>query len=129
MPQPPRHQIERQLRALSDPLRLRILHLLQSGERCVCDLTTVLEIPQATASRHVSYLRKAGLVSQREHRAWNYYRLVPPAGAFHRKLLECLDAAAATLPELSADAKRARRLSDTGSRCQPRSSSEKRTRR
>lgn len=108
MPSPPRNQVDLQLRALADPIRLRILHLLQHGEFCVCDLMTILGAPQATTSRHLSYLRKAGLVSQRRHQSWNYYALTTPAGAFHRKLLECLTASVAAVPELRSDARRIR---------------------
>ncbi len=110
MPQLPRHQIDLQLRAVADPIRLRILHLLRRGEFCVCDLMAVLAVPQATASRHLSYLRRAGLVSQRKHQSWNYYALVPPDGAFHRKLLECLRASAAAVPDVGRDAARAKAL-------------------
>ena len=49
-------------RAFSDRTRLRILHLLRGGELCVCDLVEVLGVPQPKASRHLAYLRKAGLV-------------------------------------------------------------------
>jgi ArsR family transcriptional regulator len=64
-------------RALSDPTRLRILHLLQGGELCVCDLVDILDVPQPTASRHLAYLRKTGLVLTRKEGHWNYYRLAP----------------------------------------------------
>ena len=48
-------------RAFSDRTRLRILHLLRGGELCVCDLVKVLDVPQPKASRHLAYLRRAGL--------------------------------------------------------------------
>ena len=62
-------------RAFSDPIRLRILNLLQAGELCVCDLVDVLRLPQPTISRHLSYLRRASLVTARRERSWNYYAL------------------------------------------------------
>jgi len=49
--------------ALADPTRLRIIHLLGEGELCVCDLMKVLKEPQSKVSRHISYLRRAGLVA------------------------------------------------------------------
>ena len=49
-------------RAFSDRTRLRLLHLLRGGEGCVCDLVRVLGVPQPKVSRHLAYLRKAGLV-------------------------------------------------------------------
>ena len=46
-------------RVMGDPIRLRILHLLNAGELCVGDLVTVLDVPQPTASRHLAYLPHA----------------------------------------------------------------------
>lgn len=93
-------------RAFSDRTRLRILHLLCSGERCVCELVDVLGVPQPTASRHLSYLRRAGLVVARKDGLWSYYRLAPAANTFHEKLLECLATCFQDVPELGRDAKR-----------------------
>lgn len=82
--------IESIFRALSDRTRLRILNLLRDGELCVCDLVAVLDVPQPTASRHLAYLRKVGLVVARREGQWMHYQLTPAANGFHRKLLECL---------------------------------------
>jgi ArsR family transcriptional regulator len=98
--------VESVFRALSEPLRLRILHLLRGGELCVCDLVNVLDIPQPTASRHLAYLRKSGLVLARKDGLWHYYRLVPARSAFHKQVLECVAAAAAELPVLNQDTAR-----------------------
>lgn len=65
--------------ALSDPTRLRILALLADGEVCVCHLHASLEVPQPTASRHLAYLRKAGLVTARRDGIWMHYGLAPQA--------------------------------------------------
>jgi ArsR family transcriptional regulator len=65
MASPPRTRVDHMFRAFSDPIRLRILHLIADGELCVCDLVEILGLPQPTVSRHLSYLRKAGLVSAR----------------------------------------------------------------
>ena len=99
-------------RAVSDVTRLRILHLLRGGELCVCDLVNVLGVPQPTASRHLAYLRKAGLVVARKEGLWSHYQLAKPRSAFHAKLLDCL--ARVQLSELAADAKR---LSTGGKSC------------
>ena len=85
--QPPTKTI---FRALSDRTRLRILHLLQGGELCVCHIVAVLDVPQPTASRHLSYLRKAGLVVARKEGLWMHYRLAPAQSKSHAMLLECL---------------------------------------
>lgn len=61
--------------ALADPTRLRILSLLGDGEICVCHIHASLDVPQPTASRHLAYLRKAGLVAARRDGIWMHYRL------------------------------------------------------
>jgi ArsR family transcriptional regulator, arsenate/arsenite/antimonite-responsive transcriptional repressor len=93
-------------RAVADPTRLRILNLLRGGERCVCELTDTLRCPQPKASRHLAYLRKAGLVTARKQGLWAYYKLAPARNAFHAKLLECLAACSADVPVMQRDVKR-----------------------
>lgn len=61
--------------ALADPTRLRILSLLGDGEICVCHIHASLDVPQPTASRHLAYLRKSGLVEARRDGIWMHYRL------------------------------------------------------
>jgi ArsR family transcriptional regulator, arsenate/arsenite/antimonite-responsive transcriptional repressor len=61
--------------ALADPTRLRILSLLGEDEVCVCHLHASLDVPQPTASRHLAYLRKSGLVEARRDGVWMHYRL------------------------------------------------------
>lgn len=70
-------------KALADETRLRILALLTRGELCVCDLMSILVLPQSTVSRHLAYLRNAGLVSDRRQGVWMYYHLSEPQDAFH----------------------------------------------
>jgi ArsR family transcriptional regulator len=77
-------------RALSDQTRLRVLNLLRGGELCVCHLVAVLGVPQPTASRHLSYLRRVGLVVARKEGLWSYYRLSPAHGKSHKMLMDCL---------------------------------------
>jgi ArsR family transcriptional regulator len=61
---------------LADPIRLRILNLLFAApELSVGDLVAALELPQAKVSRHLSYLRKRGLVATRRHDQWIHYRI------------------------------------------------------
>ena len=84
--------VARRFRALSDPTRLRLLQLLAGGELCVCDLMRVLQIPQAKTSRHLGYLKKAGLVTSRKDGLWSYYALARPRDAVHRRLLDCVRA-------------------------------------
>ena len=82
--------VARRFRALSDPTRLRLLQLLRGGELCVCDLMSALRAPQAKTSRHLAYLKNAGLVVSRKDGLWSYYSLARPRDAVHRKLLECV---------------------------------------
>ncbi|RMH17546.1 MAG: ArsR family transcriptional regulator [Gammaproteobacteria bacterium] len=64
-----------QFKALGDPTRLRIFHLLlQHDERCVCHLMEALGLPQSTVSRHLAVLRQAHLVHARREGQWMYYR-------------------------------------------------------
>ncbi len=114
MPSAATSQVDLMFRAFSDPVRLRILTLVQPGELCVCDLVEILRLPQPTISRHLSYLRRAGLVKVRQDRSWNYYALMPARTAFHGKLLECLGTCFRDVPELAADAARARAIRKKG---------------
>ena len=67
--------LERTFQALADGTRLRILGLLLSGEVCVCSLHESLGIAQPKVSRHLAYLRRAGLVATRREGLWVHYRL------------------------------------------------------
>lgn len=93
-------------RAFSDKTRLRILHMLGGGEVCVCDLVSVLNVPQPKVSRHLRYLRHAGLVQARKDGLWSYYKLAAAKSAFHSKLLECLGCCFSDVPEVKKDAVR-----------------------
>lgn len=97
---------DRIFRAFADRTRLRILNLLTPGELCVCDLVSVLGSPQPKISRHLAYLRRAGLVIARKDGLWMYYSLAPAKSQFHRKLLECLSCCFGDVPELAKDSKR-----------------------
>ena len=99
-------RVDLMFRALSDRTRLRILHMLRGGELCVCHIVDVLGVPQPKASRHLAYLRKAGLVKARREGHWSYYRLAPTRTALHRKLVDCLGCCFDELPELAQDARR-----------------------
>lgn len=79
-------------KACADETRLRILLLLKgSRELCVCDIMDVIGHAQPKISRHLAYLRRSGLVGTRRQGTWIYYFLHAPRGAFHKKLIDCLD--------------------------------------
>lgn len=67
------------LKAAAEPTRLRILNLLRLGSVCVCNLQTILGLPQPTVSRHLSLLRHVGLVADRRHGNRILYSLAPAA--------------------------------------------------
>lgn len=67
--------LERLFQAFGDATRLRILGLLSTGEVCVCHIHETLRVSQPKASRHLAYLRRAGLVETRRQGLWVYYRL------------------------------------------------------
>jgi ArsR family transcriptional regulator len=90
-------------RAFADRTRLRILHMLAEGELCVCDIVGVLGVPQPKASRHLAYLRRAGLVTARKEGLWSYYQLSPARTKVHEKLLDCLAHCFNEVPELTRD--------------------------
>lgn len=67
-------------KALSDPVRLRLLNMIasaESGEACVCDLTGPFELTGPTISHHLKVLRQAGLIDGERRGTWVYYRVVP----------------------------------------------------
>jgi ArsR family transcriptional regulator len=101
--------VDAMFRAFADPTRLRILNLLLAGELCVCDIVSTLRIPQPTASRHLAYLKKSGLVKARRDGLWIHYKLAPPQTAFHKKLLDCLACCFQSVPQLAKDAKQGKR--------------------
>ena len=81
----------RTLKAFADPVRLRLLNLLSDDrEVCVCYLHEALELPQPTVSRHLAYLRKAGVVSGRKEGLWVHYKLARSKSGLGRILLGCL---------------------------------------
>lgn len=75
-------ELAAQLKALSDPVRLRLLSVVAShmgGEACVCDLSVGIEVGQPTVSHHLKVLRQAGLLASERRGSWVYYRVIPQA--------------------------------------------------
>jgi ArsR family transcriptional regulator len=70
-------QIAGLLKALADPVRLRLMSLVAShegGEACVCDLTDAFDLSQPTISHHLKVLHEAGLLQRDKRGVWVYYR-------------------------------------------------------
>ena len=70
--------IETGFRALSDPLRLKVLDLLREQELCVCDLCDRLNVRQSKISFHLKSLKDSGLLRSRQQGKWVYYSLNLP---------------------------------------------------
>ncbi len=111
----PALSVELVFRTLADTTRLRILHLLDEGPLCVGDLVSVLAVPQPTASRHLAYLRKSGLVLDERRGQWSFYQLAPPASDFHERVLATLRTAVSRQTRVDESALRA--LRRTGGCC------------
>ncbi|HWY71080.1 MAG TPA: metalloregulator ArsR/SmtB family transcription factor [Terriglobales bacterium] len=83
-----RGPLDQLFRALADPTRLRIINLMVEQEVCVCYFTEVIAAPQPKISRHLAYLRRAGLVGARREGKWMHYRLLIPQEAHAGSILE-----------------------------------------
>jgi ArsR family transcriptional regulator len=66
-------------KALADQTRLRLINLIGDEEICVCFFVEVLKTNQPKISRHLAYLKRAGVVAARREGKWMHYRLVEPA--------------------------------------------------
>lgn len=90
--------------AFANPIRLRILNLLQEQkEICVCDLCEVLGVAQPKVSRHLAVLRDAGLARVRREGKWKFYSLAEAPTPLHRTLLRCVRTCLGGVDELAAD--------------------------
>jgi ArsR family transcriptional regulator len=75
-------QVAPLLKALADPVRLRLMSLVASregGEACICDLNDAFDLSQPTISHHMKVLHEAGLVDRDKRGVWVYYRVRPQA--------------------------------------------------
>jgi ArsR family transcriptional regulator len=79
--------IERFFQALGDNTRLRLLNLMGDQEICVCYFVEILDQPQPKISRHLAYLRNAGIVTTRRDGKWMHYRIVMPPNEGAAKVL------------------------------------------
>lgn len=84
--------LARTLKALGDPVRLRLLSMIASrdgGEICVCDLTPAFDLSQPTISYHLKLLKEAGLIDSERCGTWVYYWLLPAATDRLAQALSC----------------------------------------
>ncbi len=80
--------MDRFFRALADHTRLRLLNLIRGDEVCVCFFTEILGTHQPKISRHLAYLRRAGMVSARREGQWMHYRIAEPEDADAARVLK-----------------------------------------
>ena len=68
--------MEKQLKALADSNRLKLVACLKNGEVCVCEFVDILKISQPAVSQHLRKLKEAGIITERKVGTWKHYRLV-----------------------------------------------------
>jgi len=75
-------ELAKKLKALADPVRLRLFSAIAShagGEACVCDVSGGVDVSQPTVSHHLKVLRDAGLLTSQRRASWVYYAVIPEA--------------------------------------------------
>jgi len=97
------YDIEILFRALADRTRLRLISLIGESEVCVCLFVAILKSSQPKISRHLAYLRRAGIVATRREGKWMHYRLTEPPDKHAARIFREVRAALAEHPELQRD--------------------------
>jgi ArsR family transcriptional regulator len=103
-------EIETLFRALADRTRLRLLSLMGDDEICVCFLVAVLKTNQPKISRHLAYLRRAGVVAARREGKWMHYRIVQPGEAHAARIFREVRLWLASDPVLQRDRARMNKI-------------------
>ena len=93
-------------RALADRTRLRLLNLMGADEVCVCFFVEILGENQPKVSRHLAYLRRAGMVAARREGTWMHYRVVEPSHEDAARVLADVRGWLARDPEMQRDRKK-----------------------
>jgi ArsR family transcriptional regulator len=93
-------------RALADRTRLRLLHLMGADEVCVCFFVEILKTNQPKISRHLAYLRRAGIVDARRDGQWMHYRIVEPSDTDAARVLQSVMTWLVNDPEMQRDRQR-----------------------
>ena len=97
-------------KALADQTRLRLINLIGDDEVCVCFFVEVLKINQPKISRHLAYLRRAGVVSARREGKWIHYRLVEPPDPHAANIFREVLAALPNDPAMKSDRARLEKI-------------------
>jgi ArsR family transcriptional regulator len=101
--------LDQLFRALADPTRLRLVNLMSEQEICVCYFIEVIGAPQPKISRHLAYLRRAGLVAARRQGKWMHYRLIVPDDSHTASILKVTLTALKENSEMQRDRERLNR--------------------
>lgn len=102
-------KLELLFKALADRTRLRILALLGNNEVCVCHIHDSLALPQPTVSRHLAYLRRAGLVDVRRDGVWMHYQVSKSVDPVVHSVLNAAVDALTEVPTTTQDRKQFQR--------------------
>jgi ArsR family transcriptional regulator len=97
------YNIEFLFKALADRTRLRLISLIGDTEVCVCFFVVILKSSQPKISRHLAYLRRAGIVSARREGKWMHYRLAEPPDEHAARIFREVRASLAEHPEFQLD--------------------------
>jgi ArsR family transcriptional regulator len=97
------YPLDHLFRALADRTRLRLLNLIADKEICVCYFVQILRTSQPKISRHLAYLRRAGIVAARRQGRWMHYRLAAPGNAVAAAILLETLAQLRQVPEMRGD--------------------------
>ncbi len=108
-PKDKRVSLDQLFRALADPTRLRLIHLMSEQEICVCYFIEVIGAPQPKISRHLAYLRRVELVAARRDGKWMHYRLTVPRDPHQASILKTTLAALKENSEMQRDCERLNR--------------------
>lgn len=104
------YSIELLFKALADRTRLRLINLIGNDEVCVCFFVEVLKLNQPKISRHLAYLRRAGVVSARRDGKWIHYRIVEPPDPRAANIFQEVRAWLANEPAMKSDRARLERI-------------------
>jgi len=97
------YSIEVLFKALADRTRLRLISLIGDSEVCVCFFVVILKTSQPKISRHLAYLRRAGIVMARREGKWMHYRLAEPPDEHAARIFREVRASLAEHPEFQRD--------------------------
>ena len=97
------YNIEFLFKALADRTRLRLISLIGDSEVCVCFFVAILKVSQPKISRHLAYLRRAGIVTSRREGKWMHYRLAEPPDEHATRIFREVRVSLAEHPEFQRD--------------------------